>query len=471
MLIVLQMCLVCRVEAAAGDLILLGTGTSYVFVGLFAMGKVNGSCEVLPCGSEGAMGVPQGRAWQPGLSHQPSQEQGSWGAHEHPQTQALGPVLGLGLSDRPAGGPGSAGPRPGQWWAVRRWRQRGRRAGRPGLEYHSVQNKPLHSEVWPVPWELAFCVLPSMWGDLQTFSVKCFEHRMGTRRADEVAAGCVALHLLGSVPAANAGQLLVSRDQLCGTSQKTRLSWSLWEAAERNKAPQLGLSRKANEKTASLAPSSCLRALLLLLVSLWTWERQCAPYHPPLRGLCRMTPSAGVTVLLSVSQPPRTFFVKWLQNTAQTQLQFTAVGGEPQVAARGTWQWGTCPEGPGPVAIRVPHSISQEAWPLSVTQALSGCLVSVSGFHRETDRNCFNSVSPSFGWLAVVCVFLAWLTRFRGLWRSDTSSDASASQLCSRERQRNTSIPMWPALALAHFNVKVHSGDQNTRPGTLHSSH
>lgn len=73
-----------------------------------------------------------------------------------------------------------------------------------------------------------------------------------------------------------------------------------------------------------------------------------------------MTPGAGVTVLLSVSQLPCTFFVKWLRNTAQPQLQFTAVDGEPRVAARGMWQWGTCPGAPGPGAIQVPHSISQE---------------------------------------------------------------------------------------------------------------
>lgn len=111
---VLQMCLVCRVEAAKEELILLGTGNGCVSLGLLAMGKVSGSCEVLPCGCQGAMVVPQGRAWQPGLSHHPRQEQGSWGAHEQPQTQALGPVLGPGLGYRLAGGPGSAGPRAGQ---------------------------------------------------------------------------------------------------------------------------------------------------------------------------------------------------------------------------------------------------------------------------------------------------------------------------------------------------------------------
>mgnify|MGYP001852242385 CR=1 FL=1 len=48
-----------------------------------------------------------------------------------------------------------------------------------------------------------------------------------------------------------------------------------------------------------------------------------------------------------------------------------------------------------------------------MTLSLSECYVSIAGFRNEVNKNLFKSELPGFGCMAVVCVFIAWLTHFK----------------------------------------------------------
>lgn len=83
---------------------------------------------------------------------------------------------------------------------------------------------------------------------------------------------------------------------------------------------------------------------------------------------------------------------------------------------------------PGPEAVPVSHTVSQEAWPCLHESAR--CLW--QDFIVKWAGICLARNNPLFARIAVERVFLAWLTHFNRLWRSGTSSNASASLFIQR---------------------------------------
>lgn len=177
------------------------------------------------------------------------------------------------------------------------------------LADHSLQDLVLVKVAFLFISGCSFCCLklPSLCARrFPNVFVRYFEHSTEIRRSDEVTSGCMTLSLLRRVLPAWGNACCKHGAVTCAFSsplwhllEKTKQECcpdTIWKLTERNKVTHMGLSRTLSAKPAPSAPSSYFHAIMPLLMWLWPWGRQPAPYLPN----PRMTVQSDPLLLMSL---------------------------------------------------------------------------------------------------------------------------------------------------------------------------
>lgn len=235
---------------------------------------------------------------------------------------------------------------------------------RPSLGEGSL---PLYSWMFFLLFECAALV---MWGDFQMFLLSILNIQQKSEdlvRSHQAAwhwvcRGESVLPAWGTACCKREAAACASSSPLRHLLEKAKREFcpdTIWEVTERNKSDSRGSEQEIECKASSFGSEfifSCHNTSSNVAVSM----RGHLPHicQTP-EWLCRVSPpSADVTVLLCLSQPLCTLFVKWLQNTGQRQLQFTAA-----VISHWWLHEVQSTREPGPKAIWALSSMSQKAWP------------------------------------------------------------------------------------------------------------